>query len=259
MAGLGGGSIINFASIYGMVGPSWEVYDGTEMTMPSAYSAIKGGVLAMSRFLATYYGPFGVRCNCVSPGGIRDAQPDSFVKSYEGLTPLRRMGRPEDVVGAHGVPRVGRGELRHRPQPRRRRRVDGAMSCAIPDRVLVVGSGSIAARHVRNLLGARSERGRRGDASGPLVGSRLPGRAHHRRARPSRRLPARSRSSLTIPIATSAAALGLVRRDAHVLIEKPVAPAVDDDLRLLASEARRRGPSSCASPTTCGSCRCSAR
>lgn len=100
MAGLGGGSIVNFASIYGMVGPSWEVYDGTEMTMPSAYSAIKGGVLAMSRFLATYYGPFGVRCNCVSPGGIQDAQPDSFVKSYEGLTPLRRMGRPEDVVGA---------------------------------------------------------------------------------------------------------------------------------------------------------------
>ena len=100
MAGLRGGSIINFASIYGMVGPSWEVYDGTDMTMPSAYSAIKGGVLTMSRFLATYYGPSGVRCNCVSPGGIRDAQPESFVKSYEGLTPLRRMGRPEDVVGA---------------------------------------------------------------------------------------------------------------------------------------------------------------
>ena len=100
MAGLHGGSIINFASIYGMVGPSWEVYDGTDMTMPSAYAAIKGGVLTMSRFLATYYGPSGVRCNCVSPGGIRDAQPDSFVKSYEGLTPLRRMGRPEDVVGA---------------------------------------------------------------------------------------------------------------------------------------------------------------
>lgn len=70
------------------------------MTMPSAYSAIKGGVITMSRFLATYYGPFGVRCNCVSPGGIEDGQPESFVRKYEELTPLRRMGVPEDVVGA---------------------------------------------------------------------------------------------------------------------------------------------------------------
>jgi NAD(P)-dependent dehydrogenase (short-subunit alcohol dehydrogenase family) len=100
MSHSGGGSIINFASIYGMVGPSWEVYDGTEMTMPSAYSAIKGGVLGMSRFLATYYGPAAVRVNCVSPGGIKAGQPASFVSHYESLTPLGRMGRPDDVVGA---------------------------------------------------------------------------------------------------------------------------------------------------------------
>jgi NAD(P)-dependent dehydrogenase (short-subunit alcohol dehydrogenase family) len=100
MAGAGGGSVINFASIYGIVGPSWEVYDGTPMTMPSAYSAIKGGVVSMTRFLATYYGPAGVRCNCISPGGIEDGQPRSFVEQYEALTPLGRMGRPEDVVGA---------------------------------------------------------------------------------------------------------------------------------------------------------------
>lgn len=100
MAAFGGGSIINFASIYGMVGPSWEIYDGTDMTMPSAYSAIKGGILGMCRFLSTYYGPAGVRCNCVSPGGIEAGQPASFVERYESLTPLGRMGRPDDVVGA---------------------------------------------------------------------------------------------------------------------------------------------------------------
>lgn len=100
MAAAGGGSIINIASIYGVVGPSYEVYEGTQMTMPSAYSAIKGGVIGMTRLLATYYGPHGVRCNCVSPGGIEDAQADSFRERYRALTPLGRMGTPDDIVGA---------------------------------------------------------------------------------------------------------------------------------------------------------------
>jgi NAD(P)-dependent dehydrogenase (short-subunit alcohol dehydrogenase family) len=100
MSGAGGGSIVNLASIYGVVGPSYEVYDGTEMTMPSAYAAIKGGVVSMTRLLATYFGPSGVRCNCVSPGGVEDGQAESFVRRYEALTPLRRMARPEDIVGA---------------------------------------------------------------------------------------------------------------------------------------------------------------
>ena len=54
----------------------------------------------MSRFLATYYGPAAVRVNCVSPGGIEAGQPASFVSRYASLTPLGRMGRPDDVVGA---------------------------------------------------------------------------------------------------------------------------------------------------------------
>ena len=68
--------------------------------MPSAYAAIKGGIVGMTRLLATYYGPAGVRCNCISPGGVEDQQPDSFKRHYEALTPLRRMARPKDIVGA---------------------------------------------------------------------------------------------------------------------------------------------------------------
>lgn len=94
-----GGSIISMSSIYGMVGPSWEVYDGTEMTMPSAYSAIKGGLLGMNRLLATHYAKWGVRFNLVSPGGVRNAQPDRFVAQYEALTPMGRMANPVDMVG----------------------------------------------------------------------------------------------------------------------------------------------------------------
>jgi NAD(P)-dependent dehydrogenase (short-subunit alcohol dehydrogenase family) len=96
----GGGSIINFASIYGIVAPDFSIYEGTPMTMPVAYSAIKGGVIAFSKYMATYYAKHNIRVNCVSPGGIFDKQPDSFVEKYIAKTPLGRMGTPKDMVGA---------------------------------------------------------------------------------------------------------------------------------------------------------------
>ncbi len=94
------GSIVNVSSIYGTVGPDFSVYDGTNMTMPAAYSAIKGGVVNFSRYLAAYYGPFGIRINCVSPGGIFDNQNELFVAQYEKKVPLRRMGLPDDISPA---------------------------------------------------------------------------------------------------------------------------------------------------------------
>lgn len=94
----GGGSIINIASIYGIVGPDFSVYEGSEMTMPAAYAAIKGGVINFTKYLASYLGPEGIRVNCVSPGGIFDSQNEAFVKRYEAKTPLRRMASPADVA-----------------------------------------------------------------------------------------------------------------------------------------------------------------
>ena len=96
----GGGSIINFASMYGIVAPDFSIYEGTPMTMPVAYSAIKGGVLAFSKYMASYYAKDKIRVNCVSPGGIFDKQPDRFVEKYIAKTPLGRMGTPKDIVGA---------------------------------------------------------------------------------------------------------------------------------------------------------------
>lgn len=93
----GRGSIINMSSIYGIVGPDFTVYDGTEMTMPAAYSAIKGGIVNFSRYLASYLGPYNVRVNTVSPGGIFDGQNQIFVDNYNKKVPLRRMGVPEDI------------------------------------------------------------------------------------------------------------------------------------------------------------------
>jgi NAD(P)-dependent dehydrogenase (short-subunit alcohol dehydrogenase family) len=94
------GSIINISSIYGVVGPDFMVYEGTEMTMPAAYSAIKGGIVNFSRYLASYFGPYGVRVNCVSPGGIFDHQNEKFISQYERKVPMRRMGVPDDISPA---------------------------------------------------------------------------------------------------------------------------------------------------------------
>lgn len=94
------GSIVNIASIYGVVGNDFTVYENTGLTSPAAYSAIKGGVINFSRYLASYYGSFGVRVNCVSPGGIFNNQPEIFVKQYEHKVPLKRMAKPEDVAPA---------------------------------------------------------------------------------------------------------------------------------------------------------------
>jgi len=94
----GKGSLVNIGSIYGVLGPDFSVYNGTSMTMPAGYAAIKGGLTNLSRYLASYYGPHGIRVNTLSPGGIFDGQPESFVKAYEEKVPMRRMGTPEDIA-----------------------------------------------------------------------------------------------------------------------------------------------------------------
>lgn len=94
------GSIINFSSIYGAVGPDFSIYEKTNSTMPAAYSAIKGGIITFTKYLATYLAKYDIRVNAICPGGIFDNQPKNFVKKYEEKTPMRRMGKPEDIAGS---------------------------------------------------------------------------------------------------------------------------------------------------------------
>src|SRR6185437_12571930 len=95
----GHGSIINFLSIYGVSAPDLRIYEGTAMGNPGAYAATKGGMLQMTRWLSTVLAPH-VRVNAISPGGILADQPESFIKNYNGRTPLGRMGIEEDLKGA---------------------------------------------------------------------------------------------------------------------------------------------------------------
>lgn len=96
----GSGSLINYSSIYGIVGPNFNLYKDLPMTNPVAYSAIKAGIINLSRYFATYYGPSGVRINSISPGGVLDNQNSIFVDRYNELTPLRRMALPEEIAAA---------------------------------------------------------------------------------------------------------------------------------------------------------------
>lgn len=94
------GSIINLSSIYGIRAPDFRIYEGTKMTMPVAYSAIKSGIIALTKYLSSYYGKYNIRANAVSPGGIFDNQNPHFVRKYIKKTSLVRMGKPSDVAGA---------------------------------------------------------------------------------------------------------------------------------------------------------------
>lgn len=94
-----GGSIINVASIYGALGPDWSLYDDTAMGNPAAYSASKGGLIQLTRWLSTTLAPH-VRVNAISPGGVFRQQPQAFVDRYTRRTPLGRMATEDDFRGA---------------------------------------------------------------------------------------------------------------------------------------------------------------
>jgi NAD(P)-dependent dehydrogenase (short-subunit alcohol dehydrogenase family) len=94
------GSIVNIASIYGMVGYDSMIYEGTPLSNTVSYAFAKGGMINLTRYLASFLAPFGVRVNCLSPGGSRTADtPAEFVSNYSRRTPLQRMAEPDDIKG----------------------------------------------------------------------------------------------------------------------------------------------------------------
>jgi len=100
-----GGSIIQISSIYGMVGQDLTVYEGTELKENMSYSAIKGGIISFTKQMASYYGQHKIRVNTICPGGLEGpvagnsfVQNPVFVKQYSKRTPLKRLGKPEEIA-----------------------------------------------------------------------------------------------------------------------------------------------------------------
>jgi NAD(P)-dependent dehydrogenase (short-subunit alcohol dehydrogenase family) len=100
-----GGSVIQTSSIYGVMGPDPRIYEGSfylgrPINTPAVYAASKAGVVGLTRYLATYWAPRGIRVNAISPGGAESGQNDEFKRRYSARVPMNRMGRPEEMVGA---------------------------------------------------------------------------------------------------------------------------------------------------------------
>jgi NAD(P)-dependent dehydrogenase (short-subunit alcohol dehydrogenase family) len=105
-AGARAGSIVNVSSTYGLVAPDQAIYEyrrgrGNEFYKPIGYSVAKSGVQNLTRWLAEYCGPVGIRVNTLVPGGVREpGHPQEFVAEYEKRTILGRMANDDDYNGA---------------------------------------------------------------------------------------------------------------------------------------------------------------
>ena len=94
------GSIINFASTYGVVSSNPDLYEGNTLGNPVAYTASKGGVIMLTKYLGAYWADRGVRVNCITPHGVENHQEDGFVDRFKKKSPMRRLMRSDEILGA---------------------------------------------------------------------------------------------------------------------------------------------------------------
>ena len=95
----GHGNIVTVSSIYGVMAPRFDIYADTQMTMPVEYAAIKSALIHLNAYMLKYFQGSGIRFNCLSPGGIFDSQPESFLKKYSTYSQSKGMLDPVDIVG----------------------------------------------------------------------------------------------------------------------------------------------------------------
>ena len=100
-----GGSIIQTASTYGLVGPDFRIYEGSDymgqrITTPPVYAASKAAIVGLTKYLATYWAEQKIRVNTLVPGGIESGQNETFQRNYGSRVPLGRMAHVDEMVGA---------------------------------------------------------------------------------------------------------------------------------------------------------------
>ncbi|MCK9602772.1 MAG: SDR family oxidoreductase [Candidatus Omnitrophica bacterium] len=100
-----GGSIIQISSIYGLLGTDHRIYKksdapGKRTNNPAVYSASKGAVISLTKYLASYWADKGIRVNVISPGGVENKQDKYFIQAYSSRVPMQRMAKAKELVGA---------------------------------------------------------------------------------------------------------------------------------------------------------------
>ena len=104
----GAGSIVNIATMYAVVAPSPRLYAGKSAMNPPGYSAAKAGLVAFTRYVASFWGEYGIRANAILPGPFSNTEDDGpnsvqdreFLQRLEQRTCLNRVGRPHELAGA---------------------------------------------------------------------------------------------------------------------------------------------------------------
>ncbi len=94
------GAIINMASLYGVVSPNHNMYPGTGISQPVAYSVSKHGVVGLTKYLAALWAGKGVRVNAITPGGIYNNHNKLFTERFAQLNPIGRMSDKTELRGA---------------------------------------------------------------------------------------------------------------------------------------------------------------
>lgn len=101
----GGGAIVQTASIYGAMAPDMRIYEGSfylgrQINTPPVYAASKGGVIALTSYLASLWAEQGIRVNAISPGGVSSGQNSVFHQKYCARVPMGRMAQAEEIADA---------------------------------------------------------------------------------------------------------------------------------------------------------------
>lgn len=102
----GRGTIVNVASDLGIIAPDQRLYrqdnlpEDQQPVKPVTYSVVKTGLIGLTRYLATYWAGANIRVNSISPGGVLNGQPESFLTRLNNLIPMGRMAERDEYQGA---------------------------------------------------------------------------------------------------------------------------------------------------------------
>lgn len=106
MAKRDGSVILNISSDLGIIGPDQRIYrkkgypKEMQSVKPVSYSAVKYGIIGLTKYLATYWADKGIRVNTLCPGGGYNNQPEKFVKKFTNLIPMARMAKKDEYKAA---------------------------------------------------------------------------------------------------------------------------------------------------------------
>jgi len=93
------GIILNISSIYGNVAPDPRIYKKNGLNPTISYSVTKGGIISLTKYLASYWNNSGIRVNVISLGGVENKQNKEFIKKYSSKTMIGRMAKNNEFVG----------------------------------------------------------------------------------------------------------------------------------------------------------------